>query len=146
MCSPDLGMSLPTEATWRPRANPTKNHWLFETRQARNKPLAETQVALARLAVEEGHAADAEASLQKCKEQFHQEQEADDELAASVVLTEALLAQGKHADATKEIEATKSLATQSQNRLARFSLISLALAFSSPPTSATFPGHNWKRF
>ena len=88
---------------------------------------AETQVALAHLAVEEGHAADAEAEMRKCKEQFHREQATDDELAASVMLTRALLAEGKQEDARKEVEAAKALAAGSQNRLVRFQY-DLALA------------------
>jgi DNA-binding winged helix-turn-helix (wHTH) protein/tetratricopeptide (TPR) repeat protein len=80
---------------------------------------AEIQIALARLAIEEGHPADAEAAMLKCKDQFGKDQEADDELTARIVLTQALLAQGKHADAQKEVEAARTLAGQSQNRLAR---------------------------
>ena len=45
--------------------------------------VAETELALARLSLEEGHAAEAETVIRKCKEQFHQEGQADDELAAS---------------------------------------------------------------
>jgi ATP/maltotriose-dependent transcriptional regulator MalT len=77
------------------------------------------QVALAHLAIEEGHPADAESAMLKCKDQFGKQQQTDDELTASVVLTQALLAQGKHADAQKEVEATRALAGQSQNHLAR---------------------------
>jgi eukaryotic-like serine/threonine-protein kinase len=80
---------------------------------------SETQVALAHLAIEEGHPAEAESAMLKCKDQFDKEQQADDELTASVVLTQALLAEGKHADAQKEVDAARSLASQSQNRLAR---------------------------
>ncbi len=79
----------------------------------------EIEVALASLAVEEGHPADAVAAMLKCKDQFVRDQESDDVISASTVLTQALLAQGKQADAKKEIEATRSLAEQSQNRLAR---------------------------
>ena len=79
--------------------------------------LAETQVALAHLSVEEGHASDAEAALRKCKEQFHQERQADDELVASAELTQALLAEGKYPDAKQESEASAPLAAKNQNRL-----------------------------
>ena len=65
--------------------------------------------------------------MRKCKEQFHREQATDDELAASAMLTRALLAEGKLEDAKKEIDAAKALATQSQSRLARFQF-DLALA------------------
>lgn len=81
--------------------------------------VAETELALAQLSVEEGHAADAESVIRKCKEQFHQERQADDELTASTVLVKALLAQDKHNDAQKEMEATQTLATRSQNRFVR---------------------------
>ena len=81
---------------------------------------AETHVALARLAIEEGHAADAEAEMRKCKEQFHRERATDDELAASVMLAQALLAQGKQEDARTELDAARALAAGSQNRLVRF--------------------------
>ena len=84
------------------------------------QPAGETEVALALLAIEESHAADAEAALHKYKEQFHQAQETDDELAASAALIQALLAQGNDGDAKKEMEAAKALASHSQNRLARF--------------------------
>lgn len=80
---------------------------------------AETQISLARLAIEEGHPADAEAEMRKFKEQFRREQAIDDELAASVTLIHALLAQNKPGDAAKEIEAARALAQQSQNGLVR---------------------------
>jgi DNA-binding winged helix-turn-helix (wHTH) protein/tetratricopeptide (TPR) repeat protein len=80
---------------------------------------AETQVALAQLSIEEGHAAD-DGLLRKEKEQFHQEQQVDDELEASVVLARALLAQGKGPEAQAEIAGVESLAKKTQSRAARF--------------------------
>jgi ATP/maltotriose-dependent transcriptional regulator MalT len=79
----------------------------------------ETQVALAGLSIEDGRASEAETTLRQWKEQFHSERQADDELAASVGLTLALLAQGRQADAQKEIEGSKQLAANSQNLLYR---------------------------
>jgi tetratricopeptide (TPR) repeat protein len=64
--------------------------------------VAETELALARLSIEQGHAADAETVIRKCKEQFHQDQQADDELAASIVLIHALLAESKLPEAESE--------------------------------------------
>ncbi len=95
--------------------------------------VAETQVALAQLSIEEGHAADAEAAMRTCKEQFHREHQADDELAASIVLTNALLAQGKHDEARKELQAGEILAGNSQNRLERlqFALVSARVLLAS---------------
>jgi DNA-binding winged helix-turn-helix (wHTH) protein/TolB-like protein len=81
--------------------------------------VGETEVALARLSIEDGRAAGVENSMRRCKEQFHQERQADDELAASIWLTEALLAEGKLIDARNEIEGSQDLAAKSQNLSAR---------------------------
>ena len=88
--------------------------------------VAETELALARLSLEEGHAADAETVIRKCKEQFHQDSQADDELAASVTLMEGLLDEGKPVEAAQEEQASRALAAKSTNQLNRiqFDLIS----------------------
>jgi eukaryotic-like serine/threonine-protein kinase len=80
---------------------------------------AETEAALARLAIDEGHAADAETVIRKCKEQFHQDQQADDELAASIVLIDALIAESKFPEAESEAGRTKPMADKSGNGLFR---------------------------
>jgi len=87
---------------------------------------AESRVSLAKLAIEEGHASDAEASVRACKQEFQDQQQADDELSASIVLMDALLAQGKQGEAQKEMEADQRLGSQSQNRFLRlqFQLVS----------------------
>ncbi len=109
--------------------------------QAGEKQLAtESRVSLAKLAVEEGHASDAEASLRECKEQFHAEQQADDELSAVIVLIDALLAEGKPEAAQKEVEAAQQLANATQNRFLHleFELTSgrVLLASNNPGTSS----------
>jgi len=88
--------------------------------------VAETELSLARLSLEEGHAADAETVIRKCKEQFHQDGQADDELIASTTLIEGLLVQGKSEEAAKEAQATQALAAKSTNQLNRlqFDLVS----------------------
>jgi DNA-binding winged helix-turn-helix (wHTH) protein/tetratricopeptide (TPR) repeat protein len=99
----------------------------------------ETQTGLAQLLIEEGHAAEGETLARTCKEQFHRDQQADDELAASTVLAMTLLAQGKYADAQKEISGTEALAGKNQNRFARqqFDLISARVKLASDhPESA----------
>jgi eukaryotic-like serine/threonine-protein kinase len=100
---------------------------------------AESRVSLAKLAIEEGHASDAEASARSCKEQFQQEQQEDDALRASLVVIDSLLAQGKHDEAQKEMEAAQKLANKSQNRFLRlqFELASgrVFLASDHPDTS-----------
>ncbi len=89
-------------------------------KQIGEKQLAgETQVALAHVSIEEGHAADAEKTARECKQQFHQDQQADDELHASGILVESLLAQGKVSDAQQEASSSSSLAAKSQNVLSR---------------------------
>jgi len=84
-----------------------------------NQTLGESEVALASLAIEDGRAAEAETNLRQWKERFHSERQADDELATSVELTAALLAEGRQADAQKEIEGSKDLAAKCQNLLYR---------------------------
>lgn len=88
--------------------------------------VAETELALARLSLEEGRAADAETVIRKCKEQFHQDGQADDDLAASVTLIDALLGQGKFVEAAKEKQVNQTLAAKSTNQLNRlqFDLVS----------------------
>ncbi len=87
---------------------------------------AETELSLSKLAIEEGHAADAETVIRKCKEQFHQEGQADDELTASVILIEGLLGEKKLLEAAKEKESNQALAAKSTNLLNRleFDLVS----------------------
>jgi DNA-binding winged helix-turn-helix (wHTH) protein/tetratricopeptide (TPR) repeat protein len=100
---------------------------------------AESEVAIAQVAIEEHAAADAEQVLRRCHEQFHQEQQADDELAASTELIYALLAQGKQADAQQEAQRSGALEKSSQNVLARlqFSLATARVALASEhPASA----------
>ncbi len=80
---------------------------------------AESRVSLAKLAVEEGHATDAEKLARACKQQFEQEQQRDDELNASLVIVETLLAQGKQGEAQKEVDAAHLLGTATQNRFLR---------------------------
>jgi eukaryotic-like serine/threonine-protein kinase len=81
--------------------------------------VAETELALARLSIEQGHAADAETVIRKGKEQFHQDQQADDELAASIALIDALLAESKLPEAESEAGKARSLADKSANTLLR---------------------------
>jgi len=94
---------------------------------------AESRLSLAKLAIEEGHAADAETVIRKCKEQFHQDGQADDELAASVALIESLLDQGKSVEAAREEQASRALAAKSTNQLNRlqFDLVSARLEIAS---------------
>ena len=77
---------------------------------------AESQLSLARLSIEEGRAADAEAVIRTCKEQFHQDQQADDELYAGIVLIAAFVAESKLTQAENTIEQTRPLSGKSANK------------------------------
>jgi eukaryotic-like serine/threonine-protein kinase len=102
---------------------------------------AESRVSLAKLAIEEGHSSDAEKSARSSQQQFHHEQQADDELSASIVLIEALLAQGKQGEAQKEMEAAQRLGKESQNRFLRlqFQLVSGRVFLASDHPDASRP-------
>jgi DNA-binding winged helix-turn-helix (wHTH) protein/tetratricopeptide (TPR) repeat protein len=101
----------------------------------------ESRVSLAKLAIEEGHALDAEAAVRACREQFHKDRQADDELSATIVLIDALLAQGKEGEAKKEVEAAQRLGNESQNRLLRlkFELASGRVLLGSDDPEAAGP-------
>ena len=62
----------------------------------------------------------------QCIEQFQKEQQADDELTASIVLIDALLAQGKQSEAEKEMEAANRSETRARTAFLRlqFELVS----------------------
>jgi ATP/maltotriose-dependent transcriptional regulator MalT len=102
---------------------------------------AESRVSLANLGIEEGRGSDAETSARASQLQFHQEQQADDELSASIVLIDALLAQGKQGEAQKEMEAAQPLGNESQNRLLRlqFELASGRVLLASDHPDASRP-------
>ena len=81
--------------------------------------IAETQVALARLAANEGRLAEAESALRKCKNQFQQDAQADDEILASAALIEVLLKEQNFPAAKTEAEATAALAGKTHNLYAQ---------------------------
>ncbi len=102
---------------------------------------AESRVSLAALAIEEGHSSDAETSVRDCKEQFHREQQADDELSASIALINALLAQGKQDEAHKEMGAAQQLGNATQSRFLhlQFELAAGRVALASEHPDASRP-------
>lgn len=104
-----------------------------------NQTATESRVSLAKLAIEEGHAGNAETSARASQQQFHQEQQDDDELTAGTVLINALLAQGKQREAEAEVGSIQRLGNASQNRYLRleFELASGRVLLSSdhPKTS-----------
>jgi eukaryotic-like serine/threonine-protein kinase len=113
----------------------------LRTQAGEKQAAAESRVSLAKLAIEEGHVLDAERSARSSQQQFHADQQADDELSASTVLIEALLAQDKQTEAQKEMEAAQQLQGKSQNRYLRlqFELASGGVFLASGHPEASRP-------
>jgi tetratricopeptide (TPR) repeat protein len=90
--------------------------------------VAETQVSIAELSIEAEHSRDAEAAVRQARELFRKQKLIEDEIWANAVLARALLAQGKFADAGKELDAAMVREAKIQNQEAR---LKLALATAS---------------
>jgi serine/threonine protein kinase/tetratricopeptide (TPR) repeat protein len=84
--------------------------------------IAATRVAIAGLAIEEGHPEAAEGPAREARDEFQKAHKSDDWITAAVVLVRALLAGGKNEDALKEVSRAASTAAKSQN-------LSVQLAF-----------------
>ncbi len=76
----------------------------------------QTRLALARLAIEAGHAEQAETEVRQCRDELHRQQFFDDELGAGLVLVSALLDQSKNPEAKREILALRPLEEKTQHR------------------------------
>jgi eukaryotic-like serine/threonine-protein kinase len=84
--------------------------------------IAESQLALAIVALERGQPAETETRIREAREEFRREKQIDDEMLADTVLARALVAQHKYAEAQKEIDAGKTFVAKSQNRADQFQL------------------------
>lgn len=84
--------------------------------------IAATRVAIAELAVEEGHPDAAEGPALEARDAFQKAHKSDDQITATVALVRALLAGGKNDDAFKEVSKAAPIAAKSQN-------LSVQLAF-----------------
>jgi eukaryotic-like serine/threonine-protein kinase len=91
--------------------------------------IAATQVAIAELAIEEGHPGAAERPAREARDEFQRAHKSDDQITATTVLVAALLAGGKNDDAFKEVGKTASIAAKSQN-------LSVQLAFAAAKARA----------
>jgi eukaryotic-like serine/threonine-protein kinase len=80
---------------------------------------AETQLALASLAIEEKHFAEAESAARDCGEQFEKLKTVDNEALAYSVLSQALSAQGKDAEAQAASEKAAQLSQKGGDTNAR---------------------------
>jgi serine/threonine protein kinase/tetratricopeptide (TPR) repeat protein len=74
-----------------------------------------TQVAIAELATEEGHPGAAERPAREARDEFQQTHKGDDQITATAVLADALLAGGRSDDAFKEVTKMAPLGAKSQN-------------------------------
>jgi serine/threonine protein kinase/tetratricopeptide (TPR) repeat protein len=81
-----------------------------------------TRVAIAELAIEEGHPDAAEGTAREARDELQRRHKSDDQISATVALVRALLARGKNDDALKEVGKTVPIAAKSQN-------LSVQLAF-----------------
>ena len=76
---------------------------------------AETQLALAQLAIDEGHPSDAIGAVNNVRAEFQTEKNIDGEMLTDTVLARALLAQRLFARAQQEIDAGTRLAAKSRD-------------------------------
>lgn len=91
-----------------------------------NTTTEENKIALAELAMQEGHSG-VESSLQEVLAQARRQHEPDIETFAEVTLSQALLASGKAAEAAKEIAPVEKSVARSEERLHRID-VSIAAA------------------
>jgi eukaryotic-like serine/threonine-protein kinase len=89
---------------------------------------AETQISIAELSIEAGHSRDAEAAVREAREVFRKQELIEDEIWANAVLARVLLAQGRSADAEKELDTATGRGANIQNEEVR---LKLALATAS---------------
>jgi eukaryotic-like serine/threonine-protein kinase len=95
---------------------------------------ATTQVGVAELSLEEGHADAAGQSAREARDEFQSAHKSDDQVAATSALATALVAEGKSADAIKELDKVSSIASKSQN-------LSAQLAFAIARAKAEAGSH-----
>jgi len=74
-----------------------------------------TRVAIAELAIEEGHPGAAERPARDARDEFQRTHRGDDQITATAVLAGALLAGGRNDDAFQEVTKTAPMAGKSQN-------------------------------
>jgi eukaryotic-like serine/threonine-protein kinase len=77
--------------------------------------VAGTQVAIAELDIEEGHPGAAEGPARKARDEFQRAHKSDDQIAATATLVDALLADGKDDEASKELGKVAAMSAKSQN-------------------------------
>ena len=89
----------------------------IRTKMGEKSNVRESRLALALLAIELGHAADAEQPVREVIVETREARAPDTEIAAEIILARSLLEQGKTGAAETEIKRAQELAAQSENRL-----------------------------
>jgi len=84
--------------------------------------VAGSRLQLAALSIEDGNPADAESVARQVRDEYRKEGHPDDELAADVVLLQALFAQQKWKEADQELQNIEPIAAKSQNVPTRLAL------------------------
>lgn len=83
---------------------------------------AGSRLQLAALSIEDGNPSAAESAARQVRDEYRKEGHPDDELAADVVLLQALLAQQKWKEAAQELQNIEPIAAKSQNVPTRLAL------------------------
>jgi len=94
-----------------------------------------SRVAIAELAIEEGHPDAAEGPAREARDEFQRTHKRDDQVTATATLVGALLAEGKTEQASKEVGRAAPLAAKSQN-------LSLQLTFAATRARAKAASHD----
>src|SRR4029077_13247017 len=84
--------------------------------------IAESQLALATVALEREQSVEAESRIRTARDEFRNEKQVDDEMLADSLLSRALLLQHRYGEAQKEVDAGKVLVPKSQNRVNQLQL------------------------
>ncbi len=112
----ELGGLLLQEADFSDARKMYEHSLAIRTAAGDKIPLAETQLALADLSLEEAHSpAEEEAVVRQSLEVFQTQKVRDDETGAWCVLARVLIAQGKAAAAKEAMQHARSLAAKSEN-------------------------------
>ena len=100
--------------------------------------IAETQLALVNLAIEEARspAGQLEAVVRQALDVFQKQKESDDEIQAWCMLARVLLADGKMAAAQQTLRQAQILAAKSQNPASRWEVAIAAVRIESSPENA----------
>jgi hypothetical protein len=94
---------------------------------------AEIQVALAAVALEEGHPSEAQTMIREAQEDFRKQKLRDDEILSDALLSEALLASGNLAAARSQADAMALFAANSRATRYDYGRVLSLRAFRRPP-------------